>query len=47
MQLSGALGAQVLPTTIFYDRQGREQWRYVGDLDWTGAEAQKLLAEAL
>ena len=46
MSLSGALGAQVLPTTIYYDAQGRELWRYVGDLDWTGAEAARLLAEA-
>lgn len=46
MSLSGALGAQVLPTTVYYDSQGRELWRYVGDLDWTGAEAARLLAEA-
>jgi thiol-disulfide isomerase/thioredoxin len=46
MALSAALGAQVLPTTILYDAQGRELWRYVGDLDWTGEEAAKLLAEA-
>ena len=46
MALSGALNAQVLPTTLLYDSQGREVWRYVGDLDWTGAEASKLLAEA-
>jgi len=46
MALSGALNAQVLPTTILYDAQGREVWRYVGDLDWTSAEAAKLLAEA-
>lgn len=46
MALSAALGAQVLPTTIYYDAQGRELWRYVGDLDWTGAEAARLLAEA-
>ena len=46
MSLSGGLGAEVLPTTIFYDAQGREVWRYVGDLDWTGAEAARLLAEA-
>ena len=26
--------------------EGREVWRYTGDLDWTGAEAAKLLAEA-
>ena len=46
MALSAALGTQVLPTTLLFDRQGREVWRYVGDLDWTSAEAAKLLAEA-
>lgn len=46
MSLSGALNAQVLPTSVLYDAQGREVWRYIGDLDWTGAEAAKLLAEA-
>ena len=45
MALSGALGAEVLPTTILYDAQGKEVWRYVGDLDWTSEEARKLLAE--
>ena len=46
MELSGATGAQILPTTILYDADGREVWRYVGDLDWTGEEAAKLLADA-
>ena len=46
MALSGALGAEVLPTTIYYDSKGREIWRYVGDLDWTSEEATKLLADA-
>ena len=46
MALSGALGVQVMPTTIYYDASGREVWRYIGDLDWTGDEATKLLAEA-
>ncbi|HET7816477.1 MAG TPA: TlpA disulfide reductase family protein [Sphingomicrobium sp.] len=46
MALSGALGAEVLPTTILFDSEGRELWRYVGDLDWTGEEAARLLAEA-
>ena len=45
MSLSGALGVQVMPTTIYYDASGRELWRYVGDLDWTGEEAARLLAE--
>jgi len=45
-QPSGALGPDtVLPTSILYDAHGKEVWRYVGDLDWTGPEAAKLLAE--
>ncbi len=35
-----------LPTSILYDSAGKEVWRYTGDLDWTGAQATKLLAEA-
>ncbi|HYC95996.1 MAG TPA: TlpA disulfide reductase family protein [Sphingomicrobium sp.] len=45
MNLTSALNIQIMPTTILYDAQGREVWRYVGDLDWTGEEAAKLLAE--
>ena len=45
MQLSGELGAEVLPTSILYDAKGSEVWRYVGDLDWTSPEAAKLLVE--
>lgn len=47
MGLSGALGPDtVLPTSILIDANGKEVWRFVGDLDWTSAEAAKLLAEA-
>jgi thiol-disulfide isomerase/thioredoxin len=46
MALSGALNAQVLPTSVLFDGKGREVWRYVGDLDWTSPEAAKLLSEA-
>ena len=42
----GAAGVQILPTTILIGSDGKEIWRYAGDLDWTGAEAKKLLAEA-
>ena len=45
MALTSALGVQVMPTTILYNAEGREVWRFVGDLDWTGAEARALLAE--
>ncbi|HET9354994.1 MAG TPA: TlpA disulfide reductase family protein, partial [Sphingomicrobium sp.] len=46
MKLTGALGVEVMPTTLLYDAQGKEVWRYTGDLDWTGEEAARLLAEA-
>lgn len=46
MGLSGALHAEVLPTSVLYDANGKEVWRYVGDLDWSGPEAAKLLAAA-
>jgi hypothetical protein len=34
-----------LPTSIYYDAEGRELWRVVGAIDWQGAEAKALLAE--
>jgi thiol-disulfide isomerase/thioredoxin len=46
MALSGSLDVQVLPTTILFDAEGREVWRYIGDFDWSGEEASRLLAEA-
>ena len=46
MALSLDMGAQVLPTTILFDATGKEVWRYVGDLDWTGDEAAELIAGA-
>jgi thiol-disulfide isomerase/thioredoxin len=45
MALTSALGVQVMPTTVYYDASGHEVWRYTGDLDWTGDEAARLLAE--
>ena len=35
-----------LPVTILYGADGKEVWRMRGDLDWTGAKAKALLAEA-
>jgi thiol-disulfide isomerase/thioredoxin len=46
MALTDALNIQIMPTTILYDAEGKEVWRYVGDLDWSGDEAKALLAEA-
>ena len=46
MALSSALGVTILPTTVLYGADGKEIWRYTGDLDWTGAEAAKLISQA-
>lgn len=46
MAMSSALGVQILPTTILYGADGKEVWRFTGDLDWTGQQAAELLAEA-
>lgn len=35
-----------LPTTILYDRNGKEVWRVAGDMDWAGNTAGKWIAEA-
>ena len=34
-----------LPTTILYDASGAETWRKLGDTNWDGDEAAKLIAE--
>lgn len=38
--------AQTLPTTIYYDAEGREVWRLSGAHDWDSAETAEWLAEA-
>ena len=38
--------AQTLPTSVLYDAEGREVWRFVGGHDWTAADTAKMLAEA-
>lgn len=42
-KLAEHYAAQTLPTTIYYDAAGREQWRWIGGRDWTGAETADLL----
>jgi len=44
--LAFAFGAQTLPTTIYFDAQGREIWRMVGGHDWSSTETARLLDEA-
>ncbi|UAK23589.1 TlpA family protein disulfide reductase [Sphingomonas nostoxanthinifaciens] len=41
-----ALKEEGLPVTILYGADGKEVWRLRGDLDWTGAKAKELLAQA-
>ncbi|MDG5488331.1 TlpA disulfide reductase family protein [Sphingomonas sp. BGYR3] len=35
-----------LPTTILYDSEGREVWRYVGPMDWSSEAAAQMISEA-
>lgn len=42
---AGAYQAATLPTTIYYDAQGREVWRLVGGHDWSSPDTARLLAE--
>jgi thiol-disulfide isomerase/thioredoxin len=45
LAFSTGLGAN-LPTTILYNAQGREVWRFTGSTDWAGDEAKARIAEA-
>jgi thiol-disulfide isomerase/thioredoxin len=45
-QLAADLKVDTLPTTIFYDAQGKELWRMHGIEEWTGPKAAALLKEA-
>jgi thiol-disulfide isomerase/thioredoxin len=40
-------GTGTLPTTVLYDAEGKEVWRYVGAHDWANAETAAMLKEAL
>lgn len=44
--LSAHYNTGTLPTTIYYDAKGREQWRYVGGQDWASDAAGALLVPA-
>ena len=46
MELMPELGVDTLPTTILYDKDGREIWRMVGIADWESKASAALLAEA-
>ena len=45
--LMEALKTDTLPTTVFYDAKGKEQWRVIGAMDWQGERAKTLIEGAL
>jgi thiol-disulfide isomerase/thioredoxin len=47
MRSARAFGAYGLPTAILYGRDGREIGRVLGEADWSGAEAVKLIQAAI
>jgi thiol-disulfide isomerase/thioredoxin len=47
MGIAFALNAPGLPTTVLYDKQGRELARLAGEADWSSPEAQGLIRHAL
>lgn len=47
MALMTGLKADTLPTTIFYDSEGKEVWRVVGMEDWESGRTALLLKEGL
>jgi len=46
-QLSIHYATGILPTTILYDKDGREVWRMIGGHDWSGPRTAAILAETL
>lgn len=44
--LGFALGGGALPTTILFDKDGKEIWRMVGGAEWDNDASKKLIEEA-
>ena len=44
-ELATHYAAGTLPTTVYYDAEGREVWRFTGGHDWGNAETAVMLAE--
>lgn len=47
MQLSDHYKTGVLPTTVLYDKDGKEVWRMVGAHDWANSRTEAMLADTL
>ena len=37
----------ILPTTVLYDKDGREVWRMIGGHDWSGPRTAAMLADTV
>lgn len=46
-KLAAQHGVTMFPTTLTLDAQGRPQHRLTGEVDWTGAAAEKIIAGLL
>lgn len=46
-ELTSHYDTTILPTSIYYDAQGREVWRYIGPRHWDNDKAAALLAETV
>lgn len=46
-KLGFAFNTGQVPTTVLYDKNGKEIWRVIGGMNWDGARANTLMAEAL
>jgi thiol-disulfide isomerase/thioredoxin len=44
-ELAKRWGVTVYPTTVLIDPNGHARWRVMGDVDWTGAQANQWLLE--
>lgn len=47
LALGSSFKTDMVPTTILYDKNGKEVWRVIGAMDWVGARANTLLAETI
>ncbi len=45
--LGFAFATGMVPTTVLYDKNGKEVWRMIGGMNWDGPRANTLLAETL
>jgi thiol-disulfide isomerase/thioredoxin len=44
--LLDAFASGQLPTTVLYDKNGKEIWRVIGGVDWDGPRARAMLSDA-